>query len=146
MRIAFPGIVDGWMGRLSSEHSLAVGGILSCRRVTDGVAGWIRRREVGKEGQEGDRGMMALALGRGRLWLLWHVCLACLATLAVWLAGSRLVFLNPHPHYCPRRKWMDSTGWSESVGSSGASVSLVLCPLISHLLTGLQPCSRITAH
>lgn len=29
MRIAFPGIVDGWMdgwmGRLSSEHSLTVG-------------------------------------------------------------------------------------------------------------------------
>lgn len=65
-----------------------------------------------EEGQEGDRGMMALALGLGRGRALAAVaatvlvCLACLATLAVWLAGSRLVFPNPHPHYCPR-----PSGW-----------------------------------
>lgn len=67
-----------------------------------------------REGQEGDRGMMALALGLGRgrcCGSYCPVCLACLATLAVWLAGSRLVFPNPHPHYCPRR-----SGWIRLAG------------------------------
>lgn len=85
---------------------------------------------MGREGKKGGRGMMGAvsfaatgwqeALGEvgcgcwgsyGWRALSVSVCLSvclsgcvvCLATLAVWLAGSGLVFRTLSPHYCPRR-------------------------------------------
>lgn len=79
-------------------------------------------------------------------------CLVCLATLAVcgWL-GPVWSFRPFNPHYLSPSNvdgW-DWTGWSDSVGSSRASVSLVLwssLPLASHLLLDCSLTSRITAH
>lgn len=92
----------------------------------DGVAAWVGGKEVGREGQEGDRGMMA------GTWTSSAVAVVAAAVLSVWLALPlwRFGWLGPvcsfrpfTPHYsCPRRSgWMDWTGWSKSVGSSGAS-------------------------
>lgn len=106
---------------------------------------------MGKEGQEGDRGMMALALalGRGRLWLLWQL-LSCLSGvpchsggLVGWVPSG---LSEPSPPLLSPSK-VDGFDWLVGIGW----VFWCLCfsgPLSSDLPppTGLEPCSRITAH
>lgn len=105
------------------------------------VPAWIGRREVGREGQEGgDRGMMKGTWDEvgcgccGSSCPVRPVCPACLATLAVWLAGSGLAFPNLHPHYCPRRSGWFGLAGRNRLGPLVPLFSLVLSPLISHLL------------